>query len=196
MGIFTLSVNTSSFLEKRLRGNLQRLRPKYYRRFDISDFPDIREMSGILVCRGTIFLRLLGIHYTHSAIYSKGTVYQATDGTGVCSLSFQDFVGEYVHHYNQIHFLRLNPSFNETDLDNQYRKFAGLPYETSGEEFVKAGERANKTESNQSFFCSEFVAKMLQEMGILDKKRLADNYTPDDMTHLELESGYTLGLVF
>jgi len=172
------------------------MRPKYYRRFEVSDFPDISKMSGILVCRGTIFLRLLGIHYTHSALYSNGTVYQATDGLGVCSLSFQDFVGEYVHHYNQIHFLRLNPSFNEVELDNCYRKLAGLPYETSGEEFVKAGERANKTESDQSFFCSEFVAKILQEMGILSKKRLPDNYTPDDMLHLELETGYTLGSVF
>jgi hypothetical protein len=139
---------------------------------------------------------MFGINYTHSALYSNGVVYQATDGTGVCSLSLKDFMNEYIHHYNQIHFLRLNPSMDVGKLERYYSKVAGLPYETSGEEFAKAKEHLNTKENDKSFFCSEFVAMILQELGILSKGRLADNYTPDDMLSLELEPGYTLGMVF
>lgn len=57
-------------------------------------------------------------------------------------------------------------------------------------ELVELVDRGNTVENIKSVFCSELIALMLQNLGYLSNKMLADNYTPGDFSsenpHLNL----------
>ncbi len=61
-------------------------------------------------------------------------------------------------------------------------KYVGRPYETHVSELVLAAFRGNSSEDLGSLFCSELTALVLQELGLLEAGRIADNYVPADFS--------------
>ena len=62
------------------------------------------------------------------------------------------------------------------------KKFHGVPYERHPFQMLKAVNQENHKEDLTSVFCSELVAQCLQELGILNKEKLSDNYLPKDFS--------------
>lgn len=74
----------------------------------------------------------------------------------------------------------------------QFRKeVQGRPYEKSNLELIRSGLDfqeeylsflRNTSEDLSSMFCSELVAEAYKRMGILDTKKLSNEFTPDDFS--------------
>lgn len=158
------------------------INPRRYRPFTINDYPNLLG-QGIILCKGTFFLKMVGCTYTHCALYSYGTVYESTDPMGVISLPIEDFLANYLTNFNGIAYYRFA---DYVDIQSIFNKLKGKPYETDALEFIESKYQANTTEDGKSYFCSEFVAEVLQEAGLLPNIRLSNNYTPDDFVNIEL----------
>ena len=196
MGLFTVTVATAGAIEKRIRRTLKRIAPNKYRPFIVEDFDDIRGLSGVLLCKGTIFLRLAGCKFTHAAIYHKSWVYESSDGIGVHKLSYEEFIAEYLHGYNEVHFYQFSPGFDQKKFEKEFKKVDGMSYEKHSKEFIRSKHHKNKTQFLDSFFCSQVVAYLLQRMGILSIDILSSNFTPDDFPDADYVNGHTLKRIF
>lgn len=182
---FTDTVKTATALEHTIRSILRHF---HYRTYTVADLPPLGD--GLLLCRGSIVLRLLGCKYTHVAIVKDGYVYESIEIIGVTKVPIQEFLNEYLIGYNTVKYVKISQPFDETILNTTFNKYASKPYETSGEEFIAAKFRLNKKEDKKSYFCSEFVAQMLQDMGLLSGSKLPNNYSPDDFVNLPLIGCY------
>jgi hypothetical protein len=162
---FTDIVTTTSIVECNLRKMLRKLMPNKFRRYSLEDIPELKG-CGIILCQGTIFLRIFG-RYTHVALYCYHYVYESTDGVGVRRIPISEFLSEYVHSYNKFAIYRFRHDLNINDLNRVYNHLRGKAYERNGLEFIKSRAHLNTEEDDTSFFCSEFVARVLQKMGLL-----------------------------
>ena len=61
-------------------------------------------------------------------------------------------------------------------------KYIGVPYERHPSELFRAAFDANKKEDVSSLFCSEANALVLQDLGLLSRNVMADNYVPADFS--------------
>ncbi len=184
MGVFTFIVNTTSITEKTLRNILRKAMPNRFRQYSTNDFPNLKG-CGIVLCRGTVFLRPF-TKYTHVALFYYGKIYESTDGVGVHCTSVDQFLSEYLHIYNTIDVYRFERDIDIYRLKIYFNYLNGKPYEQNGIEFVKAGLHLNHVEDDTSFFCSEFVVRILQHLGLVSETILANNYRPGDIPHIEL----------
>jgi hypothetical protein len=99
--------------------------------------------------------------------------------------------------YNRVAVRRLTGIDNEKRIEIykrmlQLRKeLQGRPYEKNHLELLMSGVKftdeylsflLNRQEDLSSIFCSELVAHVYQELGLIGKERYSNQYTPDDFT--------------
>lgn len=75
-----------------------------------------------------------------------------------------------------------NKMANSEFLKAVVNKYLNRPYETDTSELILSAFRANDRENLKSLFCSELVALVLQDLGLLPNEKLADNYVPADFS--------------
>lgn len=63
-------------------------------------------------------------------------------------------------------------------------KYIGRPYEQNFSELINGAIEANTVENSRSISCGELNALVLQDLGLLSKSKLADNFIP---AHFSLE---------
>jgi len=188
MGAFTKFVAFNSACEKVIRSMMKIV----FEEFHITDFEGIDGTSGLLFAKGSLALRVVGVKYTHVAIHHNGYVYESTDKFGVRRLTLDDFLSEYVKIYNSIHYYQFNRNYVPEQLIHEFKKVEGKPYTTNAHQFMCAKYKCNKIDELKTFFCSEFVAYMLEQMRILNKDILPNNFTPIDFLKVKLIEGYEL----
>jgi hypothetical protein len=93
-------------------------------------------------------------------------------------------VSSKLHGYNAVHGFEFIHNVDGLKIIEAFSKYKGRPYERSGMEFLRAKLRGNKHANMSSVFCSELVATVLQDVGVLPLKPYANNYSPDDIGKL------------
>jgi hypothetical protein len=71
------------------------------------------------------------------------------------------------------------------DLEAFRQEMLGRPYEKNEAQMIRAtrkGPLRNRVEDLSSVFCSELIAAAYQRMGLLDRSKLSNNFTPADFT--------------
>lgn len=119
-----------------------------------------------------------------------------TDGDNVHLISWQEFMTEENQASVAVRALQYDPDKmpNSEFLKAVVNKYLSLPYETETSELVLSAFGANTTENLKSLFCSELVALVLQDLGLLSANKLADNYVPADFSNERLNALQLIGV--